>query len=70
MNKQVTLSADTSFATIAEAAMLAQLPQAYREDLRTQIVAFTKWLKSISGLEERCEQLELDLKAREGDEEQ
>ena len=65
----IDISAQDSFATIAEAAMLAPLPQAYKENLRQQIVAFSKWIAETSNLEEKYEQLELDLKTMEKPEE-
>lgn len=65
MNKQ--LSSQASFSTIAEAAMLAPLPLAYKEDLRSQIIGFVKWINSVSGIEEKYEQLELDLKEKKNE---
>lgn len=64
MNKQVVLSANESFQIIAEAAMLAPLPQVFKEALRKQIVAFGTWIDSISELEKKCDQLELDLEEK------
>ena len=61
----VILSAQSTFKTIAEAAMLAHLPEAYKEDLRQQIVGFSKWVDSILEIEKKCEQLELDLTKKE-----
>ncbi len=64
MNQPIEISPTEAFQTIAEAALLAPLPTAFKNRLQSQIIAFQKYLMN-NEREAQAQQLELELASQE-----
>lgn len=51
-----------AFKTIVEAAMMAPMPEAFKQDLGRECTALGQWIEVQINLQETQKQLELDLK--------